>query len=224
MLGAIKTWAVLAMTATVLFGSAAEAAEYNVTKTDDIGGICGAIFGGGYVCTLRQAINMANANPGLDTIILSRGLYQINETVLADDDSNGLRDFDITDDVHFEGDLESFASPTYIKKISMPTIDGGHHSRVFHIHNGVEVEFDNVKITGGLVGSTAKGGGILVEANAHLTLRDSEISENEAGTGGGIHHDGAELKVMRSLIAENIAIAGAGLWIGQNSTLDRRAL
>src|SRR5215470_2541166 len=48
-----------------------------------------------HLVSLREAISMANARPGADTIVLQAGVYRIG--LAGSDDTNAAGDFDVTD-------------------------------------------------------------------------------------------------------------------------------
>ena len=83
---------------------------------------------------------------------------------------------------------------------------GGH--RVLSVDDGTST-VAGVRITGGVAASQALGGGILVAAEAFLSLEDSAVEGNSAPGGGGIANMG-QLFVTSSTIAANDANAGPG--------------
>src|SRR5947208_8987790 len=48
-----------------------------------------------HVVSLREAVSMANARPGPDTIVLQAGAYKMS--LVGTDDTNAAGDFDVTD-------------------------------------------------------------------------------------------------------------------------------
>ena len=77
------------------------------------------------------------------------------------------------------------------------TVSGNHHSRVFEVAAGMQVNLSGLTLSNGLA-VAANGGGILVDAGAVLTLSNSTLSGNSAsfnskgigGQGGGIDNSG----------------------------------
>jgi CSLREA domain-containing protein len=83
------------------------AATFNVNTTADVpnaspgSGVCETATGNG-VCSLRAAIQAANALPGADTIVLqSNAIYQLTRPGVDDTALNG--DLDILDNVTLTG-------------------------------------------------------------------------------------------------------------------------
>jgi large repetitive protein len=175
-----------------------EAATLVVDSTadanDDIpgDGVC-ATSGG--QCTLRAAIEEANALAGSDAITLPAGTYTLALAGIGED-SSVTGDLDVTSDLSLNG---SGAATTII--------DGGAIDRVFHISSGATVAINDVTITNG---NTNPGGGI--KNDGTLTLTQSTVRDNAgANAGGGIYNFSATLTVIRSTISGNTAFNGGGI-------------
>ena len=145
-------------------------------------------------CTLRAAIQEANALPGVDTISLPAGFYTLG-IVGANEDAAATGDLDIRDDLTLTG----VGADTTV-------IDGGSLDRLFDIRSG-DVTISGVTVQNGLADY---GGGIRNEAT--LTLTDSAVSGNVADVGGGIFS--TWLTVNNSAVSGNEARAGGGISIG----------
>ena len=99
-------------------------------------------------------------------------------------------------------------------------VSGNDASRVFHIAPGTTVTISGLTIRNGLAeGSSVsdKSGGGIYNNQATLTLADTTVSSNYAGTGGGIYNEGtagsATLTLTNSTIASNAAgDLGAGIY------------
>ena len=244
---------VLSAALIVLFSTTpARAAVFTVTTTaDDVDaapgdGACAAVGGG---CTLRAAIQEANALAGADSISVPAGTYTL--TIAGrDEDSAATGDLDIGgafgDDLAITG---AGASAT--------VIDGNGIDRVFHVcpsgFNCVpnNIAISDLTITGGDP-LTDGGGGlrnrailtltrVLVAANVisvacgagidntdtgTLAVVDSTIRGNTAGGSGGgglCNHFGAIARLNGSLITDNHAtgasVAGGGAFNGQTGEL-----
>ena len=121
------------------------------------------------------------------------------------------------------------------------TISGGGISRIFEVAAGAQITLSNLTITGGngLADNPAgdasqdgSGGGIVVEAAATLTVRDSTLSNNTAlrgnGNGGGIFNRGT-LTVGGSTLSGNSSTnfyggGGGGIYNGGTLTVSASTL
>ncbi|MBV7328670.1 right-handed parallel beta-helix repeat-containing protein [Chloroflexi bacterium TSY] len=169
----------------------------------------GACADTGGQCSLRAAIQEANALAGDDVIILSSSAYTLTIGGKKEDASaTGDLDINSPDAITIVGDE--------LTKISATGIS----DRVFHLLQGA-VTMSTVTIVDGNV--AGHGGGILVESAASLSLDRSSIFWNNAnGHGGGIYASGP-LVIDRSSIKSNNVFSGSGggIYI-QGSTLDLR--
>lgn len=154
-------------------------------------------------CTLRDAINAANASSG-DTISIPGGTYQLAQSAAPQ----------ISSSMTLEG---AGARTTTIKQTES-------HQGVLDVSSAsATVTVDGVTITGGQ--AMGSGGGI--SSGGTLTLRNSTVTGNEAdgyttcvdppectmqfaqpGTGGGIYSSGS-LTIMNSTVSDNIATPGS---------------
>lgn len=180
-------------------------------------GVCETAVGNGG-CTLRAAIQEANASGGLDTINLPAGL---GEYVLslggAGEDLSATGDLDISDSLSIVG---TGGNRDQI------IINGNGSDRVMHILSGATVSLSTLTLKGGLARSTV-GGGIYLE-NGKLTIENSVISDNRAhnpdeiangGNGGGIYvTNDSTLRITGSTLSGNISdtkakgIGGGGIF------------
>lgn len=214
---------------TILVNSTADATD--VLPGD---GICETAAGNG-VCTLRAAIQEANALTGTDEITLPAGLY--NLTLAGSSEDGALSgDLDVTDSLILNGSGQAST-----------VVDGNGLDRVFHIHSAISVTLNGLTMQHGRNSVFASaGGGLLNSPNATLTLEsvllydnfsiswgggihnqgvltltDSQVISNTAdfGSGGGLYNDtGATLNVLRSYIGENSAgHSGGGLYTNFNA-------
>jgi CSLREA domain-containing protein len=140
-------------------------------------------------CTLRAAIQEANALPGTDEIILTPNTYLLNI----------VTDLDITGSLTITG---GGASST--------VIDGNRNARfgrgVLAIGSGITVSISGVTIRNGEVET---GGGIANQGT--LTLTNSTVSGNSASFfGGGIYNNGT-MRVENSTVSGNGTKEGGGI-------------
>ena len=186
-------------------------------------GICETVTGTG-ICTLRAAIQEANADPGTDTILLEPNTtYQLNRPGQDDTALNG--DLDITDSVNILG-----AGPgstlidgngavtgdrvfqiTGTVTISGVTIEHGRSSNFGGglVNNGRLTLVNTIVYSNVVSGLNDWGGGIY--SSGPLTITHSSIRENATGNhnayGGGIMNNGP-LLIINSTISGNVTYSG----------------
>ncbi|MEJ2600905.1 MAG: Ig-like domain-containing protein, partial [Anaerolineales bacterium] len=137
-------------------------------------------------CTLRAAIQEADARPGPQTIALSDQTYQISTTLSINSDI------------------------TILGLGTDRTIVGGTGSdRLLTINGGAKVSLSGLTLTGGE--TTSPGGGIYLQ-QGDLTLQEVQVNDNHAGgAGGGIWvGNGNSLTVSESSITGQSSDLGAG--------------
>jgi CSLREA domain-containing protein len=204
---------------------------YDVTKTDDTDdGVCSAGD-----CSLREAVDNANACAGSQTINLPAGGYVL--TIDGDnEDLNETGDLDVTDDLIING-------------TGAPSIHGG-IERAFHIHNGVTAEFNAIWIADG---DTILGGGLINEGDltlnaftcnynsvsippeamgdarggcifntANLVIQGGQFLSNTAGYGGAIFNlDNATATLENiNFIGNEADYNGGALWMGVDTDVN----
>jgi CSLREA domain-containing protein len=178
-----------------LIVSAAPPSAYRVNSnadTDD--GSCDALN-----CTLREAINAANANPDPDLITFSiSGTVNLLSMLPA-----------ISGSVEVNG---PGASQLTVRRSSSAATNFG----IFQLNAGQTLSISGLTISGGtgtFDGFDRKGGGILNYGTLNIT--DAAISDNNSEDGGGIFSGGGIVNIMRSTLARNSASnggAGGGIW------------
>jgi len=213
----VKTLLRLLVSPVCLFVTATfvPAATFNVTSTMDAvdaspgDGICASA---GSQCTLRAAVQEANALAGADTIMLPAGTYvlTVGGASARCEDAAAEGDLDITDDVTIVG----AGAPVTI-------IDGNGIDRVFDV--AAKADMRGVTIRNGDAGTTTcpsgigPVGGAIYSAPgtvaAGVTLTEVAIMQNKATHGGGIENDlGSSLDLNGVTVSANVAsIAGGGV-------------
>src|SRR5690242_8601464 len=161
-------------------------------------------------CTLRAAIQDANAHVGDDTIVVPAGNYLLSippGTEATTDLTAAVGDLDITDNVTITG-----------AGSGLVTVDGGGAYRVFHIAASQTVTMSGLTIRDG---ADQAGGGIFAVGN--VTLNDVVVTENSAsGAGGGGIHGGGALTLMDSTVSGNNSTdQGGGIFGGTPVTIVR---
>jgi uncharacterized repeat protein (TIGR01451 family)/CSLREA domain-containing protein len=202
----------------VLFTATAQATPFTVDSTLDSvdatpgDGICADAAGH---CTLRAAIQEANAWPGADTITLNAGVYTLT-IAGAGEELAATGDLDIGDDLTING---ASAAETII--------DGGGLDRVYDIGpNGqtTTVAFNNLTIRNGTA-SGASGGAINIHLGS-VTVNECSLTGNRADSNGGaIIVSSGSLNVIKSTLSANQANAnGGGLYNAAAVTLSATTL
>ncbi len=193
-----------------LAAAPAAAININVNSAADL-----ALGGGGScpgTCTLRAAVQTANATAGVDNINLNGITYALTITGTGED-AAATGDLDITESVNI------------LVGSGAATVDGGSIDRVFHIVAG-SVSMDHVVVTHGSV-TDSPGAGVLIEGAAALNFSNGTVTQNTGGgttsSGGGIavgteSSGNASLILSTSVVTSNAASStGGGIWVGPSS-------
>jgi CSLREA domain-containing protein len=168
---AVKATTPLAVFATFTVNNLGDAADANPGN--------GACATSGSVCTLRAAVQEANALGGTDMINIS-----VTGTITL---SSALPD--LSGDVTING-----------PGASSLTISGNNSVRPFLINGGVTVTISNLTIAQGR--TTAQGGAI--ESSGTLTLTNCVLSNNQATfDGGAVRNNGGSLTVTNCTFSNN---------------------
>jgi CSLREA domain-containing protein len=185
---------VLALVVALLPGEApVYAADFIVNTTDDLAdlnpgdGVCDGAPRAGLQCSLRAAVQTANALGGVHTIILGGNTYNLT--------NGGF------DGAAVVGDLDVTATLTVIGRGQTATrIDGQDKDRVFEVHSG-KLILQQLTVQNGSAGS---GGGVEVGENGALELAQVTVASNVASDGGGIFSR-SSLVIRSSTITGNEA-------------------
>jgi CSLREA domain-containing protein len=180
-------------------------------------------------CTLRAAVQEADADGGPNTIFIPRGDYRLSippatEAGAAGQDDAGKGDLDIAASLTIRG---AGASQTII--------DGGGLDRVFSIAANATASISDMTVTGGdatgggtskeidmggaifnqgtanlermrLVGNHSDGGGAVFSIpGSYITIRDSLLAHNTAYEAGAVRFD-AGGEVVNSTITANTVL------------------
>jgi CSLREA domain-containing protein len=205
----------LALLVACAAASPAAAATFVVNTTADAtppaaNGTCGGINS---PCSLREAIQEANALNGLDRVEVPAGTYNLTATG-ATENANATGDLDVVEGVAIVG----AGTRTTI-------VDGQALDRVFHVTAvAAFVSISGLTMRNGRhpVAETSVGGGGLANLGVETQLADVAIvgNANPDNGGGGIFEQGSavvsadqrNLRLTRVLLVGNTARAGAGLY------------
>lgn len=170
-------------------------------------------------CTLREAIEAANANPASPETIGFSSFFDVPRTITL----NG-NELLITDETVIAG-----------PGANKLTVSGNNASRVFGVAPFIKATISDLTAANGN-GSGANdigsGGGIACAAGGTLTLNRVEVSNNSAsfpgmGSGGGIFTgESCTLNLTDSVVAynQNAVFQGAGMFIQGNATIIRSSI
>ncbi|MEE9278265.1 MAG: hypothetical protein V3V06_07630, partial [Dehalococcoidia bacterium] len=206
----------------ILTPGTAHGANFTVNNSADLGdanpgdGVCEVIRTPG-ICTLRAAIQEANALDGDDTIALPASTFTLT-IAGAGENAAATGDLDITDIGNKLTIIGAGAAFTHI--------NGGGIDRVFQVLSLTTLELSGVTITNGNAGAD-DGGGIF--NGGSLTLTDSQVTNSTADNGGGIYNragtglpfftPAGSLTLNGSDVSGNSANGnGGGVWNGGTLT------
>lgn len=146
-------------------------------------------------CTLRAALQEANALPGADAIHLPAGTYTVTISG-AGEDAGATGDLDIASNLTLHGAGEG-----------VTVIDGAYLDRVLHITGASMVSIVDLTITHG----NGSGGGIRNDGGA-LGIAASTIDDNNSGgDGGGIVNSGTLVLTDSAVTNNNAWTDGGGI-------------
>ncbi len=189
-------------------------------------------FNTGPNCSLREAIQSANTTTNYGGCVLS-GTQPFTINLPAG--TFGLTRPGTFDDTNAIGDLDILASGTALSGAgaSLTIIQQNTSDRVIDFNPTIALSFSgslsNLRITGGNVGGTYGGGGIIYgdsNGGGTLTLTNVTVDGNTAsqGPGGGIASGACgNLTVINSTISNNTAsspAAGGGASAGTGGGID----
>lgn len=210
--------------------------RFTVNSTDDLvdafpgNGRCD-ISGDTGICTLRAAVQEANAGDSAATIVVPPGMYTLSRTG-RDEDAAATGDLDLRKDMNIQG-VPGGAESTNI---------AGLGDRIFQIPSGVTVRIDDVTVSNGTapgrsVTPASFGGGIYNDGNltfsqgvlrnnsavsvggaiwntGAVTIIDSTIRNNNGGGSGGgaLGHFGTMARLINTVVRQNQSSFGGGLY------------
>jgi len=172
-------------------------------------------------CTLRAAVQEANALAGDDTITIPPGIYNFTLAGNAEDLS-ATGDLDITSVITFNG---AGADQVFIDAMELDRVFDIIHNNSLSIMG--EATINGVTIRNGAISGSGLGGGI--KNRGVLVLNDSNVDRNSSIPGGaGIHAAfygwplAGRLEINRSVISNNNTQSqGAGLTIDNTPAVIR---
>lgn len=162
----------------------------------------GVCADGNGACSLRAAVQEANALAGDDVIVLPAGIYVLT-IVGASEDLGARGDLDIAGDLTIDG-----------AGVEATVLDGGQIDRVLHILEGSKVQVNAVTVRNGRTpdGDNGEDGGGIANAG-ELLLSDCLVMSNATGSGlgtmgagglGGGIWNGGVLTLRRTVVSDNV--------------------
>lgn len=203
--------AVLAATVVGLCAAVASAATFTIDSVADAvdaapgNGVC-ATAGG--VCTIRAAIQEANALPGPDRIECMDKL--LGPVVLGipgtGEDLGATGDLDVTDDLDIDGDCERQDALV----VEALIVDAAGLDRVLDVVSGT-VTIRNVRLTGGVTGAGERGAGLRNDTDLTLAAGVWLEGNTAGGDGGGLYNTGTVDAVSLQILGNAAGGTGGGL-------------
>ena len=160
----------------------------------------------GGACTLRAAVQEANALAGADSITLPAGTYTLTLSVSGEEREDDYGDLDLEENVTIAG---AGSAATIIDGNGAQMQD-----RVFDVAYLSNVTLSGLTIRNGQTNPTGRtyGGGIYNDSSV-LSLNDVVIANNSAYTGGGgLYSDGGSVSLTNSTIRNNTTLFGGGIY------------
>ncbi len=160
-------------------------------------------------CSLRAAIQQANATVGADVINLMDGVYRF-DLAGATDDMALTGDLDVHSEITING---NGADRTVIDAVKL--------DRVFQVHSDGSLVLNEMTVRNGLVQFGGGWGGAGIDVSGgQLTVNDSNVTLNYAfAMGGGISNFNGTVTLNRSVIDQNMADGQGGGIFNQDGNL-----
>ncbi len=163
-------------------------------------GACATLAG---TCTLRAAIQEANALPGPDAVTLPVGTFRLGVTG-AGENAAATGDLDVTQPITISG-----------AGASLTVVDGISADRVFHAAPGSTLTLRQLTVRNG--NEPGFGGGLAAES-APVALENVAFVNNRSGNGGAVFAESAGLTVRGGEFAGNVGTVAGGAIVHAAST------
>ena len=182
--------------------TAANAATFTVTRTDDRNATCVS----GTDCSLREAVAAANATTADDTI---------NFAIPAANCTNGVCTITLTGELTIlETAIGGALTITNTTGRTNLLVSGNNATRIFYMNDNANLTLNGLTVTAGNGTGQNSGIGGAIVASGVLTLNNLIVSNSVItaanGVGGGIFNFGT-LNVTNSTISGNSASSGGGI-------------
>jgi CSLREA domain-containing protein len=187
----------LALVGAIAWAGAAHAKTFEVTRSNDPApGACKPND-----CSLREAVQAANARAGADVIVLANARKPYKLTIAgdtADDARDG--DLDVTNDqlsIRHPG-----RGRAEIRGVDLA-------DRLFDVFGGAPLQLKKLKLTGGAI-PPGNGAGGAIRAAARVAVQRSVISGNTTDESGGAISSSANVSIAKSVLSGNTATSLGG--------------
>ena len=156
-------------------------------------------------CSLREAVQAANAIPGVDTITFAAaGTVALGRTG-AEDANASFNDLDVLEGLLVTG----HAGGTTINTAALAL---GPETRALHANGTWALELRDLTIRGGR--TSVVGGAVLMQGGSDLTLTRTMMADNQAGIGGAVVAVGGDVTIVDATFSTNVsALFGGAAWI-----------
>ncbi|MGV3550616.1 choice-of-anchor Q domain-containing protein [Rhizobium sp.] len=164
-------------------------ATFVVTTADDV------VDGGDGKLSLREAVALANADAGGDTIVFAAALGGQTITLTSE--------IEISEDLVIDGDIDGDNKADV-------TLSGGNATRLLAMTGATtDVALKSLTLVEGY--SQTSGGTVLADNIGSLSIRDTTMAYGfSSGNGAAIATTGTDLRVVNSLFVYNQAIGDGG--------------
>jgi CSLREA domain-containing protein len=181
-------------------------------------------------CTLRAAIQQANADVAFDEIILPSGTYDLSLVGSAPEDMAASGDLDIRHALwlHLDSSVPFEFGASVVTSVSFEQ-----RERIFDIQTSAAdavVLFDDIQISFGYDHSPLGGGGVLLRANSRAKFERVLIYANDANVRGGAVSVFGALTMNGGIVFDNHPtsfvptpsqppVGGGAFYVGPNAFL-----
>jgi CSLREA domain-containing protein len=203
----IVVFVVTAVVATVASAPRAHATTYTVNSTADAvdqtpgDDVC-ATAGG--TCTLRAAVQEANAHAGADVVTLPPGTFVLG-LVGSAEDLAATGDLDVTEELEVRG-----------AGMGASIVDGLRSDRLFNVL-GVTFTLRDLTLRNGTEGGA--GGAVMQPASGAMTIERVAFVLNSAGVGGAVLQSDGPLTIADSVFTGNSASTGGAVLVAGAAAL-----
>ena len=146
------------------------------------------------LCSLRAAVEEANASPGHDTIVLMLGEFRLQ--ALESEYGPAFTGIPVTEDLTIVGRSANV----------LPLIDGQGQTRIFNVVGLATLRLEDVELANG---SSSEGGAVAI-AEGVLLATGVTFRNNQSDYGGAIHNSAGSIRIEDSSFVDNAATLSGG--------------